>query len=410
MADKVVGMDVRGLVVTWPVDAPRGAVSRFCAEHGVSRSWFYEVRARVGAEGQVGAMQLRPRHGPARHSQAISPAVEDLAVAIRKELHDEGWDHGPVTVRHRLQEMGVSAPAVSTLARVFTRRGMVVPQPQKRPRSSYRRFSFAMVHECWQLDAFEWALADGSIATIYQVLDDCSRFLLASHVAEGETAAGALTVVNKAIAVAGQPPCLFLSDNGSAFNATRRGHTSQLVVFLQALGTRPITGRPSHPQTQGKNERVHQTTQRWLRARPRPETTTDLLLLLEQFDQQYNQHRPHQAIGLRTPALALATGPVAVRPARPEPSTRPLPSTGPSVVARRYKVAANGNLSIRRHIIQLGLSAKSTEVTVIATGHTITVFDPHGAHLRTVVLEPGKRYYGNGLKSPGRPRRPKRPD
>ena len=49
MADKVVGMDVRALVVVFEQDPARGAVTRFCREHGVSRSWFYELRARAAA-------------------------------------------------------------------------------------------------------------------------------------------------------------------------------------------------------------------------------------------------------------------------------------------------------------------------------------------------------------------------
>ena len=197
--------------------------------------------------------------------------VEELAVRIRKELADAGWDHGPVTVRHRLGELGLTAPAASTLARVFTRRGMVLAQPQKRPRSSYRRFEFATVHECWQLHAFQSTLAGGSVCAVYQVLDDRSRALLASHVTATETAAGAITVIDKAIS-AHQVPVLLLTDNGGAFNQTRMGHVSQLVTHRQALGARAITGRPGHPQTQGKDERVHQTTQRWLAARPRPAT------------------------------------------------------------------------------------------------------------------------------------------
>ena len=273
MADRVVPVDVRAMVVAWPEDAPRGSVSRFCREHGVSRSWFYEVRARARDTDPLTAMRPRPRATTARHPRAIPVEVEELAVRVRKELADAGWDHGPVTVRHRLGELGLIAPAASTLARVFTRRGMVLAQPQKRPRSSYRRFEFATVHECWQLDAFQTTLADGSICAVYQVLDDRSRALLASHVTGTETAAGAITVIDKAIA-AHQVPVLVLTDNGGAFNQTRRGLASQLVTHLQALGCRAITGRPGHPQTQGKDERVHQTTQRWRPPdpgrRPRP--------------------------------------------------------------------------------------------------------------------------------------------
>ena len=286
----------------------------------MSRSWFYEVRARARDTDPLSAMGPRPRPRRGRHAQAIPVEVEELAVRIRKELADAGWDHGPVTVRHRLGELGLTAPAASTLARVFTRRGMVLAQPQKRPRSSYRRFEFATVHECWQLDAFQSTLADGSICAVYQVLDDRSRALLASHVTATETAAGAITVIDKAIA-AHQVPVLLLTDNGGAFNQTRPWSVQPAGHPPAGLGCRAITGRPGHPQTQGKDERVHQTTQRWLAARPRPVTEAGLLALVEDFDQQYNTTRPHQSLAMRTPAQVLADEPHAVPPVPPEPTT-----------------------------------------------------------------------------------------
>jgi putative transposase len=392
MADRVVPVDVRAVVVAWPEGAVRGSVSRFCREHGVSRSWFYEVRGRARDTDPLSAMGPKPRTAPGRHAQAIPVEVEELAVRIRKELADAGWDHGPVTVRHRLGELGLIAPAASTLARVFTRRGMVLAQPQKRPRSSYRRFEFATVHECWQLDAFQSTLADGSICAVYQVLDDRSRALLASHVTGTETAAGAITVIDKAIA-AHQVPVLLLTDNGGAFNRTRMGHTSQLVTHLQALGCRAITGRPGHPQTQGKDERVHQTTQRWLAARPRPATQAGLLVLLEDFDQQYNQHRPHQSLAMRTPAQVLAQEPHAVPPTPPEPTTA---RTGRPVRAGRRRVAHNGKITVRHVAIQLGYEHRDSTVTVVLTGDNVAIFDRRGHHIRSVNLEPGRTYYSNG--------------
>lgn len=386
-------MDVRSMVVAWPEDAPRGAVVRFVRQHGVSRSWFYDVRSRAQIEGTLAALQPRPRvPSQARHSQAIPAEVEELAIRIRKELADAGWDHGPVTVRHRLAELGITAPAASTLARVFARHGMVVPQPQKRPRTSYRRFAFAMVHECWQLDAFEWLLADGTPCRVFQVLDDCSRFLVASRVGPGERAEDAVAVIATAIDRF-QVPCLLLSDNGAAFNQNRRGRRTQLVDFLQAQGCRPITGKPGHPQTQGKDERVHATLQRWLRARPAAHTLAELQALIDEFDQGYNHHRPHQALGMRTPGQALTDGPIAIPPTPPAP---PRPAT-PKVSAGRRRVSANGKITVANAYIQLGTEHARTEVTVITSGNTINVFDTNGTHLRAVVLIPGQRYYGNGL-------------
>jgi putative transposase len=392
MADRVVPMDVRAMVVAWPDGAGRGSVSRFCREHRVSRSWFYEVRGRARDTDPLSAMGPKPRTAPGRHAQAIPVEVEELAVRIRKELADAGWDHGPVTVRHRLGELGLKAPAASTLARLFTRRGMVLAQPQKRPRTSYRRFEFATVHECWQLDAFQSALADGSTCVVYQVLDDRSRLLVASHVTAGETAQGAITVIDKGIA-AHQVPMLLLTDNGSAFNPTRRGQAGQLVAHVQALGCRAITGRPWHPQTQGKDERVHQTTQRWLAARPRPATQADLMSLLEVFDQQYNDSRPHQSLRMRTPAQVVAQEPHAVPPTPPEPAT---PSTAPPVRAGRRRVGLNGKISVRYVAIQLGYEHRSTTVTVVLNGDHVAIFDPGGALIRSLTLEPGRTYYSNG--------------
>jgi len=386
-------MDVRSMVVAWPEDAPRGAVARFVREHGVSRSWFYDIRSRARLEGTLAALQPRPRvPSQVRHAQAIPAEVEQLAIRIRKELADDGWDHGPVTVRHRLAELGIAAPAASTLARIFTRHGMVVPQPQKRPRSSYRRFTFAMVHECWQLDAFEWFLADGTQCEVFQVLDDCSRFLLASRAAPGERAEDAVAVITTAIDRF-QVPCLLLSDNGTALNQNRRGRRTRLVDLLVAQGCRPITGKPRHPQTQGKDERVHATLQRWLRARPAAHTLAELQALIDEFDHAYNHDRPHQALGMRTPARALADGPIAIPPIPPTPTR---PST-PKVTAGRRRVTANGKITVSSAQIQLGTEHARTEVTVITSGNTINVFDGNGNHLRGVVLIPGQRYYGNGL-------------
>ena len=392
MADRVVPVDVRAMVVAWPEDASRGAVSRFCRQHGVSRSWFYEMRSRARETDPLTAMRARPRTPHARHRQAIRLEVEELAVRIRKELADGGWDHGPMTVRHKLAELGVQVPAASTLSRVFTRRGMVVPQPQKRPRSSYRRFEFAMVHECWQLDAFQWTLADGSICVVYQVLDDKSRALLASHVTATETAEGAIAVIDKAIA-AYQVPVLLLTDNGSAFNQTRRGLSSQLVTHLKQLGCRAITGRPGHPQTQGKDERVHQTTQRWLRARSTADPG-ELLAQLEEFDRHYNNHRPHQSLAMRTPATARAEGPVAI-PALPPPTTEARTAARP-VRAGQRRVGANGKISVRRVAIQLGYEHRYSTVTVVFAAETVSIFDRRGTHIRSLILEPGRTYYSNG--------------
>jgi putative transposase len=233
---------------------------------------------------------------------------------------------------------------------------------------------------------------------IFQLLDDCSRYLLASLVAPAETGQAAIAVTRTGIE-AFQVPCLFLSDNGSALNRDRLGQTTPLVTYLTGMGAKPITGRPSHPQTQGKDERVHQPLQNWLRAHSTAESMAELQTRVNEFDEYYNHTRPHQSLQMRTPAQALAQGPIAMAPQPPDTA----PGRGPArALVRPRRVAANGNISVSKRTIQLGWEHAKTQVTVLHTEATVNIFDRHGHHIRTVILEPGKTYYGNGRPKGGR--------
>ena len=383
------------MIATWPASAPRGAVKAFCLEHQISRSRFYEIRALTRRVGVVDAVTAERQQQ--RPDLATVPAVEAAAVRIRKELAEQGWDHGPLSVRQQMLAQGLPAPSRATLARVFTRHGMVVPQPSKRPRSSWRRFTFGYVHECWQLDGTAWPLADGSTPTVFQLLDDHSRFIVGSWVDTGETSAGAVAVFQSA-ATAHQAPLLLLTDNGLAMNPHRRGGTSQLATYAKSVGTRPITSRIYHPQTCGKNERVHSTLKRWLRARPLPATITELTALVAQFDAHYNHHRPHQALGMRTPADVLANGPQALPPQPPPPPPpAPPPATAPVHDIRVRRVNQTGSVkTLGGYWIGLGIQHADSDVVVMIEDTTISVFDHQGLHLRTITTTTGRIYYGTG--------------
>lgn len=418
-------VDVRMLIATWPERVPRGTVTAFCRRHRISRSQFYEIRARAAAEGSLAAAV--PRRARTRPDLATPAAVEALALRIRRELADDGWDNGPVTVRAHLLELraqgrdqalfaSTPVPSRATLARIFTRNGAVVPAPKKRPHVSYRRFTFPRVHDCWQLDATEWHLADGRKVTIFQLEDDHSRYILASHVASGETSAGAVAVMTAAVN-AHQPPVLLLTDNGIAMNPHRRGLTSQLAAYAASLGTNAITSRIYHPQTAGKNERLHQTLQLWLSARPLPADITQLTDWLQIFDTRYNHRRPHQSLHGRTPAQALATDPHApppTPPAAPTPTSPPFRAPSPSRSRstgrrrredlHRHTVLANGSVRVGPYYIGLGVEHAGSHVLALLDATTITIFDSRGTELRTIQPVPGITYYRTG-RAKGGPRR-----
>lgn len=402
---------VRQLIINFPDQPRRGEVSRFCREHGISRAEFYKVRSRAKTEGKLAA--VAPRQPIAKSvTRRTSDEMEAIALQVRAQLKREGWDHGPLSVAAVMRRQGITPPSRATLARIFTRHGVVTPEPAKRPRASYRRFRYPDPNGCWQLDGFEVRLDDeaGSKRCVLQVEDDHSRFILASHVAWSETSEAAITVVAAAISRHG-PPARFLTDNGTAFNQSRRGKTSQLEVYLRRQGVEPITGRPSKPTTQGKNERLHQTIQKFLDAHRPIRTAKRLAELVDEFDDYYNTQRAHQALEPdQTPADAYRAKPKAV-PGPPKPEIAPAvakpsttiptrvvasgiarrmmgehtPSDAPTGTARwaDRRVSSSGRIHICNAKIYVGRQRAGQTLHIMFDATTIEVFDTDGVLIGT---------------------------
>ena len=120
---------------------------------------------------------------------------------MRAALEASGLHHGPISVREKMHAMGLEqVPSATSLARIFREAGVARLEPKKKPRSAWRRFVYPAPNACWQRDATEYVLSGGRTCVIFQLLDDHSRYALASHVATRETAKDAITVVDKAIA------------------------------------------------------------------------------------------------------------------------------------------------------------------------------------------------------------------
>ena len=126
------------------------------ARYGVHRAWVYKLKARYEAEGET-AMEPRSRR-PKTSPAALSPAVVELIVRIRKELTDAGLDAGPETIAWHLEHHHGHRVSRSTISRHLTAAGLVTPEPRKRPKSSYIRFQATMPNETWQSDFTHYRL------------------------------------------------------------------------------------------------------------------------------------------------------------------------------------------------------------------------------------------------------------
>jgi putative transposase len=224
---------------------------------------------------------------------------------------------------------------------------------------------------------------------IFQLIDDHSRLALASHVDTGETARGALTVVRKAIDAHGVPQ-KFLSDNGLAFNVSRRGWISQLMGYLAPMGVQMVTGKPATPTTQGKNERFHQSLFQWLDRRPDPDSIPGMQALVDEFDVHYNTQRRHQSLSYRdsqgrtyrlTPQQAWDATPVATPPQPPDPVDQTDPSANSPTASSPGRAGWRENLAQSVQDSRAGKTRRSPvgeHLRIPDSGHDIRVVNARG--------------------------------
>ena len=294
-------------------------------------------------------------------------------------------DAGAHAIAYHLTQQGLPAPSPATIRRILTRRGLVAPQPHKRPRSSWKRFQADQPNQRWQADTTHWTLANADEVEVLNLLDDHARLALASTARRVFKAADVLTCVTTAIAAYGLPAAV-LTDNGAVFaGGPRGGGRVALEVTLTALGVAVRHARPYHPQTCGKVERFHQTLKQWLARHPRAATTADLQGQLDTFRAYYNPQRPHRALDRRTPPRPT---PPAPKPARSVPTpARPrhdiVDTTG--VVTLRH--------DSRLHHIGLGRRHAGIRVLVLVLDlHVRGINHATGQLLRGLTLDPTRDY------------------
>ena len=185
-------------------------------------------------------------------------------------------------------------------------------------------------------------------------------------------------------------PAGVLSDNGLCFSGKLRGFEVLFEANLRDAGIRPMTGRPFHPQTTGKVERVQQTLKKWLRRQPLARSLTELQGQLDEFTQIYNYERPHQGIGRHTPISRWQATPAA------QPADQPLEHpTFSRPTVREVRVDTAGKVRLDKHHIQIGAPFIGATATVITDGIYANVYvnDQLVRHLK---IDRSRRYQPSG--------------
>ena len=272
------------------VEAGSRTVSELCREFGISRKTGYKWINR-SALGQQLCDQSRCPH---RQPSKTARETEQLILAVRTS--NPTW--GGKKIKAALESAGcVGIPSAKTCSNILKRNGMIDPVESQK-HTAFQRFEREACNQLWQMDfKGDFLLGDGSRCYPLDILDDHSRFCIQIH--PKTIANGVKESVLEAFREFGLPDAI-LTDNGAQFAGLRGGYT-QLERWLMDLDVAPIHGRIMHPQTQGKVERFHRTMKAEA-LRNTPANLEQAKQILSDWRWRYNESRPHEALGLKTPA------------------------------------------------------------------------------------------------------------
>jgi transposase InsO family protein len=304
---------------------PDADLAELCRRYGVSRTTGYRWLARAAAGEPLSDRSHRPRRSPGQTTPDVEAAVLELRAA------HPTW--GGRKLARRLTDLGEAAvPAPSTITAILHRHGLITPE-QSQARRPLTRFAAAAPNELWQVDfTGHFELERGRCHPL-PVLDDHSRFLLGLSACpdeRGATVQAHLTTLFRRYGL----PWALLCDNGPPWGNARAAHElTALSVWLLRLGIAVLHGRPRHPQTQGKVERLNGTLTADVLARRRFPDLADVQAAFDAWRPVYNAERPHEALELATPLSRYAPS------GRPFPERLPEIAYGPEEVVRRVDAA-----------------------------------------------------------------------
>lgn len=283
------------------------SLAELCRDYGISRPTGYLWLNRYHAVGSVSGLaehSRRPLHSPERTAEGVEAAV----LALRDRT---GW--GGPKIAKVLEQRGVRV-APATAQRILKRGGRVVPPKVEKTKL---RFAREQCNELAQMDfKGEYTLAREKCYPL-SLLDDCSRYLHGLWPLSSTGGQGVKQTLEAYFREHGVPLSLLMDHGTPWFSTTNQQGLTWVSIWLLKQGVMLRYSGVGHPQTQGKVERFHQTLKARTKHRGVPTTMAEWQQWAVEFRQEYNYERPHEALGMKTPAEVYQ--PVNLRPYQEQP-------------------------------------------------------------------------------------------
>ena len=275
------------------------SLTRLCLKYGISRKTAYKWLERYDDKGRRGLEERSraPHHSP----QSITPKTAATIVAAREKYPH--WGARKIRLWLRREHPKVNWPAPSSIGELLKREGLITGRRrrQRTPPYSEPLGHVSAPNQVWCIDFKGWFYCgDGTRCDPLTITDAHSRYLLCCRAVEKSDGPHVRGVMETIFRECGMPAAL-RSDNGSPFASRAPGGLSRLSMWWLRLGIRHERIQPGRPDQNGRHERMHRTLKQETASPPAPNRTRQQQAFVD-FERTYNEQRPHEALGGKTPA------------------------------------------------------------------------------------------------------------
>src|SRR6266853_2101423 len=294
-------------------------------------------------------------------------------------------------------------PAASTMGAMLAREGLVVPRKKRRRAPPYTQpFASADApNQVWCADFKGWfRTQDGERIDPLTITDAHSRYLLRCQHAAKTNGEQVQAIFEAAFRECGLPRAI-RTDNGAPFASRAVAGLSRLAVWWMKLGIVPERIAAGHPEQNGRHERMHRTLKQETASPPAANTRAQQRAF-NHFRREYNEERPHEALGMQTPRA------VYMPSQRSYPARVPEPEYGSALRVRR--IDKRGVFSWKGEVVfvsetligePIGLLPENERIyTVFFVTSPIARFDSHRRMILPLPAVSGQADAGEGEVSP----------
>ncbi|MGE4067451.1 MAG: IS481 family transposase [Vicinamibacterales bacterium] len=287
--------------VRFIADYQRGVfdVADLARRFGISRKTAYKWIDRYAADGPAGLVDRSRRPVRCPH-QTPAPVMEAL-LALRR--HHPTWGAKKLLKVLSQRQPRWILPARSTVCDQLRRAGLITTSRRRRLPGHPGRPLTPMTapNRIWTADfKGHFKTRNGVYCYPLTIVDGYSRYLLACQGLLTTAVDVARPIFLRLFHEYGLPD-LIRTDNGVPFATTALGRLSTLSVWWIRLGILPELIEPASPQQNGRHERMHRTLKAEA-TRPPSANLQAQQVRFNRFRHEYNEDRPHEALGQETPA------------------------------------------------------------------------------------------------------------